>query len=230
MRNDERLPRTYVSRLKSHVSFLGERIWPRSRRPVGQTGGAGAGPQVLPSPAVRPSESGLVSWLTTIDHKRIAILYGVSALASPAPWRVRGDDHPPPVGPAGERPRLPGALQPALHDARHDHDLPRDHAAVRRLLQPGHPLAGRRARRRLPPPERLLLLDLPGRRRSSSTSPGSPTPLRTRGGMATPPSPPISPCRAPTSRPSPSPATSTSGPWAFRSSVSPRWPARSTSS
>ncbi len=48
-------------------------------RPVGETGQAG--PQVLPSPAVRPTEYGLVSWLTTIDHKRIAILYGVSALA-----------------------------------------------------------------------------------------------------------------------------------------------------
>ncbi len=51
-------------------------------QPVGPAGQAAeAGPQVLPSPAIRPAETGLVSWLTTIDHKRIAVLYGVSAFA-----------------------------------------------------------------------------------------------------------------------------------------------------
>ena len=41
-----------------------------------------AQPQTLARPASSstPSESGLWSWLTTIDHKRIGILYGVSAI------------------------------------------------------------------------------------------------------------------------------------------------------
>ncbi len=41
-----------------------------------------AHPQTLTRPASTdyPSESGLWSWLTTIDHKRIGILYGVSAI------------------------------------------------------------------------------------------------------------------------------------------------------
>ncbi len=40
-----------------------------------------AHPQTLTRPASStPSESGLWSWLTTIDHKRIGILYGVSAI------------------------------------------------------------------------------------------------------------------------------------------------------
>ncbi len=41
-----------------------------------------AQPQTLARPATTdyPSESGLWSWLTTIDHKRIGILYGVSAI------------------------------------------------------------------------------------------------------------------------------------------------------
>ena len=39
-----------------------------------------AEPQLVARPAVRPRDRGWVSWLTTIDHKRIAILYGVSAI------------------------------------------------------------------------------------------------------------------------------------------------------
>ncbi len=38
-----------------------------------------AQPHTLVAPAVK-SENGLMSWLTTIDHKRIGILYGVTAL------------------------------------------------------------------------------------------------------------------------------------------------------
>ena len=42
--------------------------------------GHAAVPPLVARPAVRPRERGLVSWLTTIDHKRIAVLYGVSAI------------------------------------------------------------------------------------------------------------------------------------------------------
>src|SRR5215217_9176110 len=38
-----------------------------------------AQPQPLVAPAVKPAY-GLWSWITTIDHKRIGILYGVTAL------------------------------------------------------------------------------------------------------------------------------------------------------
>src|SRR5262245_42936905 len=38
-----------------------------------------AQPHTLTTPAVK-SESGLWSWITTIDHKRIGVLYGLTAL------------------------------------------------------------------------------------------------------------------------------------------------------
>jgi cytochrome c oxidase subunit 1 len=38
-----------------------------------------AGAAIAPPALVVPSQSGLWSWITTVDHKRIGILYGVSA-------------------------------------------------------------------------------------------------------------------------------------------------------
>src|SRR5713226_2323227 len=43
--------------------------------PVGHAGGMVVAPPAIAEPAYR----GLWSWLTTVDHKRIGILYGVSA-------------------------------------------------------------------------------------------------------------------------------------------------------
>src|SRR5216684_5574131 len=43
--------------------------------PVSRAGGMVVAPPILAEPAYR----GLWSWLTTVDHKRIGILYGVSA-------------------------------------------------------------------------------------------------------------------------------------------------------
>ena len=33
----------------------------------------------LAQPAIHPEKTGLWSWITTVDHKRIGILYGASA-------------------------------------------------------------------------------------------------------------------------------------------------------
>src|SRR5258706_161409 len=56
------------------------------------------------------------------------------------------------------------SVQPDVHDARHDHDLPRDHAAVGRVLQLPHPAPDRRARRRLSAAQRVQLLGVSVRR------------------------------------------------------------------
>ncbi|CAA9566573.1 MAG: Cytochrome c oxidase polypeptide I, partial [uncultured Thermomicrobiales bacterium] len=85
-------------------------------------------------------------------------------LPLPADRRAGSDGHARPAGGARERPDQPEPLQRILHDARHDDDLPRDHAAQFRLLQLRGPPPDRRPRRRLPPPQRLQLLGLRRRR------------------------------------------------------------------
>src|SRR5216117_3642247 len=78
--------------------------------------------------------------------------------------RPRGALDPAPARGTGRARRQRRDLQRALHDARHDDGVPRDHAAQRRVLQLHGPPADRRPRRRLPAPQRALLLDLPLRR------------------------------------------------------------------
>ena len=78
--------------------------------------------------------------------------------------RRRGAADPPAAGPAERHVPVGGPVQPALHHARHDDDLPRRHAdlgGVLQLLRADH---DRRARRRLPAPQRVQLLDVPVRR------------------------------------------------------------------
>ena len=38
-----------------------------------------AATHAIPRPAVHANARGLVTWLTTVDHKRIGLLYGVTA-------------------------------------------------------------------------------------------------------------------------------------------------------
>jgi cytochrome c oxidase subunit 1 len=91
-----------------------------------------------------------MSWLTTVDHKKIGFLYGISALFF---FLVGG------VEALLIRIQLmvpnntfltSHAVQRDVHDARDDDDLPGRDAAERRVLQFHHAAADRGARRRLP--------------------------------------------------------------------------------
>ena len=124
--------------------------------------------QPKPLPVHQPNYlegGGIFGWLTTIDHKRVAVMYLATALFFMAfggleamPIRVqlwRPDNH-----------LLSAATYNAdLHDARHDDDLPGRHAAAARLFrQFSDPAADRRARRRVPAAQCAELLDFPVRR------------------------------------------------------------------
>ena len=112
---------------------------------------------------------GVWSWITTIDHKRIGILYGVSALSS---FLVGGLE-----ALLIRRPAL--APNNDIVSASTYNELFTMHGTTMiflalmplsdRLLQLHRAAPDRRARCRLPAAERLQLLDLPGRRASSST-------------------------------------------------------------
>ena len=90
-------------------------------------------------------------WITSVDHKRIGIMY-VTLAAGDAAARLHRRDHD--ALAAGARipvAGLPaaGALQPDLLRARHDHDLLRRHAVRDRADEFRRAAATRRARRRL---------------------------------------------------------------------------------
>ena len=99
--------------------------------------------------------------------------------------RHRGADHPRAARAAEQARRVGGDVQPAVHDARHDHDLPRDHAAVGRVLQ----LHRSRCRSaRATSPSRGSTRSATGSScsaASSSTRRGSSAPRRTAAGSAT---------------------------------------------
>ena len=85
--------------------------------------------------AAHAEKTGLWSWLTTVDHKRIGILYGATAfffflLGGLEALIIRIQ-----LCEAGQHLHRSGDVQSAVHDARHDHDLPRDHAAELDVLQ-----------------------------------------------------------------------------------------------
>ena len=106
----------------------------------------------------------VVRVLTTTDHKLIGKLYLVTSFALFLVGGLMAHDH-------ALRARLPGpadrqrrALQPAVHDARHDHAAAVRDAAVLRLRQRDHAAADRLARRGVPAAEHVQLLALPVRR------------------------------------------------------------------
>ena len=77
------------------------------------------------------STTGFWSWWTTVDHKKIGILYGGLALV----FFVVAGIEALLIRLQLARPERHGphrvAVQHAVHDARHDDDLPRRHAARR---------------------------------------------------------------------------------------------------
>ena len=108
--------------------------------------------------------SGIWSWLTTVDHKRIGVLYLFTALSFLHHRRARGGDHPRAASGPQRSGRIGRDLQSALHDARHDDDLPRGHAAVGCVFQLPDSAPDRRTRRGVPPPQRVQLLGVSVRR------------------------------------------------------------------
>ena len=124
---------------------------------------AKARPQII-AHEIRPEPKGWTSWITTTDHKKIGIMYlyttlvffclgGVEALL----LRIQ-------LGVAGEHVPLAREVQPALHDARDDDDLPGRRAGLGRVRELPRAADDRRARRRLPAHQRLVVLDVPVRR------------------------------------------------------------------
>ncbi len=106
----------------------------------------------------------LHDWVTTVDHKKIGLMYigyaliflviaGFEALLMRVQLAVPNNHF---VSPAG--------LQSALHHARHHHGLLRRDAHPLRLRQLPYPADDRRPRHGLPAAERLQLLDLGLRR------------------------------------------------------------------
>ena len=82
-------------------------------------------------PFARPQAAhGFWSWISTVDHKRIGILYGVTAFLF---FLVGGVEALLIRGAAGSTPTATvlsaAGIQPALHHARHHHGVPGDHAA-----------------------------------------------------------------------------------------------------
>ena len=131
-------------------------------------------------PGLAPSRQTLgrtvIKWITSTDHKTIGYLYlitsfvwfaigGILALLIRAELFAPGHGHLP----------VPRAVQPGVHDARHDHAAAVRDAAVRGLRQRDHAAADRRARRRVPAAEHARVLDVllrrAHRRRRASSRP-----------------------------------------------------------
>ena len=94
-------------------------------------------------------------WLTSVDHKRIGIMYVVLALIMLLRGFVDGHHDARPAGGGAEFGRLPSAraLRTDFQLPRHDHDLLHGHAVPDRADQHRRAAADRRPRRRLPVPE-----------------------------------------------------------------------------
>ncbi len=89
-------------------------------------------------------------WVTTVDHKKIGLMYiayallfllvgGVEAMLIRIQLAVPHNDF-----------LSPEVYQPHLHHARHHHGVSRGHAADRRIRQLPHPADDRRARHGVP--------------------------------------------------------------------------------
>ena len=126
------------------------------------TGPRSGWPSRAPSGRAASSSSGSPS----TDHKVIGNLYLISSFFFFLFGGIDGAGHPrSSCGQPGiQIVQCEGAVQPALHDARHDHAAAVRDTAVRRFRQRDHAAADRRARRRVPPAEHARLLAVPVRR------------------------------------------------------------------
>ena len=116
----------------------------------------------------RPTTTtGWVGWLVTVDHKRIGVLYGVTAVVFFLIGGIEALTLRLQLASSGKLPGQPGRVQPAVHHACADHDLLGHNAAERRFLQYRCPIADRRKGRRFSPPQRIELLGFPLRRNTA---------------------------------------------------------------
>ena len=113
-------------------------------------------------------------------------MYGAAALFFFLDRRHRGAADPRAARGAQRQAAQRRPVQPGVHDARHDHDLPGRHADRRGVHELPDPAAGRGPRRRLPPPERVRLLGVPRSAASCSTRRGSSAAAPTAAGSTTP--------------------------------------------
>ena len=126
---------------------------------------APAAPAQLVAHRVEPvAGRGWVGWVSTTDHKRIGVLYLVTAFAFMALGRSRGAADAHPARRAQQHAADPAGLQPGAHHARHHDGLPRRHAVVGGLRQLLRAAADRRPRHGLPAAQRAVVLALPRRR------------------------------------------------------------------
>ena len=147
----------------------------------GQEGAPVASRAETPTYPVPWYDGRVASWVATVDHKRIGILYIATASSSSSPAGAGAAD-PHAARAAGHGLHRARHLQPALHDARHDDGLPRRRPDLRRLRELPRPADDRRARHGLPAAERALVLALPLRRDRAPRASSPPTARRARAG------------------------------------------------
>jgi hypothetical protein len=95
----------------------------------------GAALTIAQHPGAEAQERGALSWVATVDHKRIGILYLVTTFFFLSHRRGGSVGDAPATGPAGKPPHQPWGLQPAFYDARDDDDLSGGHAGLDRVRQ-----------------------------------------------------------------------------------------------
>ncbi len=108
---------------------------------------------------------GIPGFFTTVDHKRIGVRYIYTSfvfffIAGLAALVMRDQ-----LASPNNNILAPETYNDVVHDARHDDDLPVQHAGARGLRQLPDPVADREPRHGVPAAERLQLLGLPVRGR-----------------------------------------------------------------
>ena len=106
---------------------------------------------------------GIPGFFTTVDHKRIGLRYIYTAFVFFFVAGTARARHARAARRARRARADPEDVQRVLHDARHDDDLPVQHAGARGVRQLPHAVADRQPRHGVPALERLQLLDLPAR-------------------------------------------------------------------
>ena len=108
--------------------------------------------------AGQPWVQTLHEWVTTVDHKRLGILYILYALLFLVVAGSEAIDHAHPADVSAQRFCFSAGLQPHVHHAWHDHDFLRGHARAVRLCKLPGAINDRRARHGLSTPECLQFL------------------------------------------------------------------------